>query len=303
MNLYKKFLIQTYNVGIIKKPIKTILSNGINKGEIIWLKHNYKDRFFADPFLVDEDKDYYYILVEEYLFWEEKGKITLLTVDKKTFSLIDRKVVIEERTHLSFPFCEFKGNTIIPESVLSGKTTEYFFDCSTHQVVGKRVILDEGLIDACFYEDSGNNKWILASNRIKPKEDMYLYKLNNEQYVKLNEGKPIMSSIELTRSAGRFFSVDGQLYRPVQDSSGRYGRQTKIVKINSLDENGYDAEEMHTLNSFDNPPFDETMHTFNVYDGFVIVDGSKDFFRFPMKAFYKFLKKRNLAGFIKYFSK
>ena len=287
MNFYKKFLIQTYNVGIIKKPIRKILSVGVNKGEIKWLEHNYKDRFFADPFLVDEDFNYYYILVEEYFFWEEKGKITLLTVDKKTFSLVKRKIVIEEQTHLSFPFCEFRGNTIIPESVLSGKTTEYLFDCSTHQVVGKNVILNEGLIDACFYEDSDHNKWILASSLINPKEDLYLYKLKNHQYEKLNNGKPIMSSIELTRAAGKFFSVDGQLYRPVQDSTRRYGRQTKIVKINKLEDNGIDAEEVQTINSFNNPPFDETLHTFNVYDDCVIVDGSKDFFRFPMKAVYK----------------
>lgn len=301
MNLYKKFLIQTYNVGIIKKSIREIISGGINQGDIVWLKHNFKDRFFADPFLVDEDKENYYILVEEFIFWEEKGKITLLTVEKQSFTLVNRKVIIEEHTHLSFPFCEFKGNTIIPESVLSGKTTAYLFDRSTLQVVGKKVILDEGLIDACFFEDSGKNKWILASNSIKPKEDLYLYRQLKHKYVKMNEGKPIMSSIELTRAAGRFFSVDGQLYRPVQDSSGRYGRQTKIVKIKQFNENGYEVEAIQTINSFKNPPFDETMHTFNVYDDCIVVDGSKDYFRFPMKAIYKCIKKGYFSAILKRF--
>ena len=41
------------------------------------------------------------------------------------------------------------------------------------------------------------------------------------------------------------------------------------------------------LNSFKNPPYDETLHTFNVYDDVIVVDGSKDFLRFPAKIFYK----------------
>lgn len=77
MNLYKKFLIQTYNVGIIRKNIGDVLKEGIEKNDITWLKHNFKDRFFADPFLIKEDAFFYYVLVEEFIFWEEKGKITL----------------------------------------------------------------------------------------------------------------------------------------------------------------------------------------------------------------------------------
>ena len=45
MNLYKKFLIQTYNVGIIRKNIGDVLKEGIKKDDITWLKHSFKDRF------------------------------------------------------------------------------------------------------------------------------------------------------------------------------------------------------------------------------------------------------------------
>ena len=51
MRIVDKFKIQTYNVGFIARPIEEILKNGISKGDIIWMKHKYKDRFFADPFL------------------------------------------------------------------------------------------------------------------------------------------------------------------------------------------------------------------------------------------------------------
>lgn len=287
MNLYKKFLIQTYNIGIIKKSVNKILNDGIGKGDITWLKHNYKDRFFADPFMIKENNEYYYILVEEFFFWEEKGKITLLKISKNDFSLVERKVVIEEPTHLSFPFCELNGSTIIPESVLSGNTKEYIFDLDTMNVVDSKVILNEGLIDAAFYTDQHNDQWILAAKQNNPKEDMYMYSFNSDGYKPLKNGNVITRSIEETRSAGRLFEVNGKLYRPVQDSTGRYGRQTRIMEVDQLNDDGYKAHCVQVINGKDNPPYNETLHTFNVYDDCVIVDGSKDYFRFPMKIFYK----------------
>lgn len=287
MNLYKKFLIQTYNIGIIKKPIDKILNYGIEKGDVIWLKHNFKDRFFADPFLIKEDLDYYYMLVEEFLFWEEKGKITLLKIRKKDFLLVSRKIVIEESTHLSFPFCELNGTTIVPESVRSGKTKEYSFDLDTMTVVSSRVILNEGLIDAAFYTDSQGNKWIFAAKKENPKEDLYMYSLNENVYEPIKNGKVIEHSIEETRSAGRLFEYKGNLYRPVQDSTKRYGGQIRIMKVDNLDKEEYKARCVQVINGKDNKPYNETLHTFNVYDNCIIVDGSKDRFRFPMKILYK----------------
>ena len=76
-----RFRIKTYNVGIIRKDIKLILEVGIKKGDIIWMKHNYKDRFFADPFLIKEDDNFFYIVCEELLFFEKNGKITLFIKD------------------------------------------------------------------------------------------------------------------------------------------------------------------------------------------------------------------------------
>lgn len=290
MSLYSKFLMQTYNIGIIRKTGKDIIKDGVKQGDIVWLRHNYKDRFFADPFMIKQDEDYFYILVEEYLFWEEKGKITLLTIKKNDFSLVQRKIVIEEETHLSFPFCELNGTTVIPEAVISGKTCEYTFDYESMSVTGKREIIPEGLVDAVYYTDKHHNRWVLTAKKNNPKEDMYLYQFNGTEYVPMNGGKVVLKSIETTRSAGRFFEIDGCVYRPVQDSTGGYGKQTRIMKIHQLGEEAYQAECVRIINSKDNPPFNETLHTFNVYDDCIIVDGSKDFFRFPMKILYKKFK-------------
>lgn len=285
-----KFKILTYNVGIIRKDAAAIIESGIDNGDITWLEHPYKDRFFADPFLIKETENKYYILVEEYLFYEEKGKISVLIIDKERFSLLEKKNVIEEPYHLSFPFCNLNGNTIIPESVASGKTYEYIIDPETFRVLEKREILNEGLIDGVYYSD-GISRWLLASHKENPKEDLYLYKEHEGCFIPVNNGECIFSSIRFTRGAGLFFERGGVLYRPVQDSEKRYGYQTNIMRVDHIGDDGIVAEKVKTVNSFNNGPFNETMHTFNSYDGFVIVDGSKDVIRFPMKAVYKAIKR------------
>ena len=278
------FKVLTYNIGIIRKDIKDVLSN--DDSEIIWLKHKYKDRFFADPFLIKQDDEYYYILAEEYPFKTEKGVISLLKIDKKEFRLVDKQVLIEEPYHLSFPFCEENGKTIIPESVGANETFVYSFDLNAMKVTDKKKLLDTGLIDGVYYKD-----YLFASKAVNPKLDLYAFKKADGLYKELNERKPIISSVVFSRSAGRFFECDGVTYRPTQDCEERYGKRIQITKVDHIDDKGLAYTPIKSLDSSKYPLYNETMHTFNVYDGFVIVDGSKDFVRFPMKAFYKLHKK------------
>ena len=110
MRILNRFKECTYNVGFIEKGIEDILVRGIGENDIMWMKHNYRDRFFADPFLIKEDKAFLYVLCEEYIFTERVGTIVLLTVSKKEYKLINRKVFIKENYHLSFPYCKLNGH-------------------------------------------------------------------------------------------------------------------------------------------------------------------------------------------------
>lgn len=286
MNLINKFRIQTYNIGFITKPVKEIVMNGILSGDIVWVKHNYKDRFFADPFLWYRDKDHYFVLCEEMTFWEQKGVISLLKIRKDSCELVERKTVIEESTHLSFPFCEENGNYVIPESLKSGQCKKYIFN-DNHELVRSEVIFDEGLIDSSFFMDKNGDEWMFTAKKTIPNKELFLYYKNAEGKYQPVKHNPVESNIRTTRSAGRFFYSNGKLYRPVQDCLGRYGKQTKILEMKSISKDGIEYEDVATLNSFANPPFSQTFHTFNVYNDVIVIDGSYDFFRFPMKIFYR----------------
>ncbi len=287
MQIINKFKILTYNIGFIYKDVGSCLSTQLEKGDIIWMKHTYNDRFFADPFLFRKDDKYYYILCEEYTFWEEKGFISLLTIEKTSHTLISKQPIIIENYHLSFPFCELNGDWVVPEASQSGKTYAYRIDFQERVIIEKREILDEGLVDNVYYTDDSGDVWLYTSKAIIPSTELYVYHLNsNGKFDSVQKG-PIESNNRTTRGAGRFFSYNGKLYRPVQDCFGRYGRQTKLMEIKRIGTDGYHAEEVNTINSFKNPPYNETMHTFNVYDDVIVIDGSKDFVRFPKKIFFK----------------
>ena len=286
MNIIQKFKILTYNIGFLSCSLDELMTTGIKQNNIIWMKHNYKDRYFADPFLIKMDDKFLYVICEEYTFWEEKGKISLLKVDKKTFRLVEKKIIIEEQTHLSFPFCELNGDTITPESCKSGNCYKYTIDIKSWEILNKQIIVKEGLIDAAFYTDIKGNEWIFASKDKIPSTELFLYYKKDGSYKEF-ENNPVLCNNRIARSAGKIFEWHGELFRPVQDCKKRYGWQTKIMHIDELDINDYKASEHITINSFENPPYNETLHTLNVYDGCIVVDGSKDFLRFPMKFFYK----------------
>lgn len=271
--LQKRFTIQVYNIGITST---SIIDNGIDKNSIKWLEHNYYDRFFADPFLWYQDDENYYILVEEMCFFEEYGKISLLTVDKLKFSLKNKKTIIEEPFHLSFPYCKLNGNIIVPEAGQSGKCTCYILSKDTHNVISKEVISDIGIIDPIFLGEI-NNSLLLGSKIEDPNEKIYIFEKDAKGKYKPRD-KPLYTSKQKSRNGGDFFTYKNKFYRPAQDCTIRYGCGIQLMNIINKTNNLYLESEDKYLSSQKCLFYNETFHTFNVYDDVILVDGSVDIY-------------------------
>lgn len=274
MNIVKRFTIQVYNIGIVSRKV---LETGILEGDIKWLKHQYKDRFFADPFLWFRDEHCYYILAEEMCFFEGYGRIVLLKVSKNDFSLKSKKIIIEKPFHLSFPFCEENGDYIIPEAVGSNKCMRYKIAKDTLEILSEEMLVETGLIDPVLL-DWNNEEWIFAGHKQNPSGELFIYQKEGSGRFQLISECPVLISRGGSRSAGHFFEYKGELMRPVQDCTERYGKRTRIMKVTRLDKHGYQDEEFVVLTSGANPPFNETLHTFNLYGDIALVDGSVDTF-------------------------
>lgn len=267
MKLQDKLKVVAWNIGFIEKNIEDIILDNVNP--IVWMKHKYRDRFFADPFVLSVDENSITILAEEYRFWEGKGKIVKLIVDKKSKNLVERQLLIETDYHMSYPF--LYNHSIIAEQSASKKLIQYDLEGKE-----KSIIANEGLVDSTVFFD-GQHEWMFATKATNGKQGanktLYRYKMK--------EGKPeldtelmIKNDYNASRPGGSFFSINNEWYRVAQNSGPNiYGESISICRVDKCDEDGYSEEVIKKLSSHSENRFSKGMHTLNVEKGFAVVDG------------------------------
>ena len=245
-----------------------------NEGDVFDLsnlKHNYPPEgyYWADPFLYKRDG-------VNYLFYEfydyQKGKIAYSVINDD-LSLSSPTVIIDEPYHMSYPFI-FEDNGelyIIPEAGTSGMVR--LFKCTDFPNTWEE---QDPLIEG----STGDNN---------------IYKMG-EIYLMFTTGQPQMKhdllilgaldvkgpwqimfsdSIKNSRSAGDIFEMNGDLIRPVQDSSGGYGSGIEFKKIKlDLESGTYDEELIHSINPDWHPEIFGTHH-FSFNDDLIVLDGKR----------------------------
>lgn len=234
------------------------------------------DRFWADPFIwVHQNK--YYLFIEELMYSTRRGHIACLTLDER-FNIVANQIVLERPYHLSYPFLfEHNGQLyMIPETGENNGIELYrctqFPDKWEFQ---KTLISGIYAVDATILEAQG--KWWLFAN-IKSESDstwdtLHLYFADDP----LSEDwtphplNPIVKDIKSARPAGRIFLDNGNLIRPSQDCSVRYGYAINFNRIITLNETNYAEICEHTFR----PPGKFkilTTHTFNDEAGLTAID-------------------------------
>lgn len=241
-------------------------------GEIQWMKHPYKDRFFADPFIVKISDKYIILLAEEMLFDETKGRIVELIVDKKTKRLCDRFLLLETDSHLSYPaYIRENGKMYVyPENGMSGTLKIYELDEDNHTLINPVVILNEAVADATIFINEGKY-WMTSMKYPNTQEQVFLYKSESlfGPYVQV-DNHPFTYDRSYSRPAGNFFSVNGQLYRPAQDCLNLYGSALSIMKVDFVD----NLKEEFLFNiKPQSYKYNLGIHTINFMDRMCVVDG------------------------------
>lgn len=268
MKLSNKIKIIVWNIGFINHNIESFMHN--NGGfKVEWMNHSYRDRFFADPFVLAADSSYIYILAEEYLFSEGKGRIVKLTVDKMTKKLCNNERLIDTDYHLSYPF--IFDNCIMPEQNKSGRWLSYDFNGRL-----KATLANIGLIDSTIFND-GSDQWVFATeieeNKDSALRKVYRYKMVNGMIDETTK-MLVKNSLTASRPGGNFFSYQGEWYRPAQTSTESvYGESIAICKVISNTDAEYKEEVVRSVDTHTQKRFNQGMHTFNIADDMIIVDG------------------------------
>ena len=286
MKLIDKLSVIVWNIGFIEENIEEIFTRK-SKNKITWMKHKYKDRFFADPFILGMTDKEIILLVEEYLFVEGKGKIVKLIIDKKNKHLLERTLLIESEYHLSYPF--IYNDLIIPEQSESKSWISYNQNGEKHEMISK-----EGFIDGTIFND-GSNEWLFTTKIVNEKKDanskLFRYKIYDGK-VDMSTEKLIKDTMISSRPGGSFFEFNGNWYRIAQNSSEKnYGEAVSICKIKVCNDKDYCEELVSVINSKKEKRYNRGVHTFNIGKGFIVVDGWEMQLHPIQKIKYKLLKR------------
>ena len=80
-----------------------IVTEGLKGVKLHIVRNPYKNKWFADPFILEEDDENIQFLVEEFDYSVGRGRIARLMVDKKDNKIIECSIILDLPTHLSFP--------------------------------------------------------------------------------------------------------------------------------------------------------------------------------------------------------
>lgn len=275
-SLYKKAVKHKWNIGFVSNDISSILAG--DDLDINWMKHDYADRWFADPFILELTNEKITLLVEEYYDLKERGRISKLEVNRKDYTLEGVKVVLELESHLSFPAIIRKDNNIYlyPENSESNELILYQYDKETDSCQKKEVLSKQPLTDA-IYTDLFRKPYIFSTK-------MPTQNSNNLGVYRYDESMNIFVHCEnvefvenIARMAGDFFMYKGKFYRPAQECNETYGHGISIQEV--CYNNGYwNFKEIRRLFS-NHPNLELGFHTFNTYGEFIVVDAKG--YRYP----------------------
>lgn len=236
-----------------------------------------KDRFWADPFVVYKDEQYF-IFLEELIFSEDKGFLSVITMDE-TGHHSEPEIILEKPYHLSYPFIfEYEGEYMMIPETAQNKTIELYrcTDFPTQWEPVMNLMQDVTAVDTTLlYKD--NTWWMFTNMReidgASNHEELFLFYADSLLTTEWTPHpmNPIVSSVKNARPGGKIFENNGRLFRPAQNCSHDYGYGLNFNEIITLDKQNYEERIVTNINPFWDPKVIAT-HTYNKAHNLTIID-------------------------------
>ncbi len=258
-----KYVYQQWNIAIADIGENFIPTN------IKWMKHDYTDRWFADPFIIDDTKDNYIVLAEEYLRDALKGRLVRLTLSKTDCKLQNNETILELPTHLSFPnFIDVDGvRYIYPENGKSGMTSYYEYGVLLRN---PKVLFPHPIADAIIYH-SDNKYYLLYTNDVECNGNRLQISVSDNPLSGYTHFQTVEFADNTARRAGNIFEWKGRIISPAQISNNNYGEGLSLQELSF--ENGDICLKEFARMSPQTKRYSKGFHTYNVYKSIVVIDG------------------------------
>jgi hypothetical protein len=236
-----------------------------------------KDRFWADPSIIQVNGENY-VFLEEYIYKNKKAHISVMQIDKQG-NHSDPIPVLSKEYHLSYP-CVFEYNHkyyMVPETAQN--ETIDLYECVefptkwSHKLCLMRNV--RAVDTTLFYY---HNKWWLFTAMAEckqafPQLELFLFysdDLFSDKWIP-HQRNPIVSDMKRVRPAGNIFCRDGRVYRPSQDCSRIYGYGFDINEIIHISEDEYLEQPITSVRpNWDNKI--KATHTFSQVEQLTVID-------------------------------
>jgi len=227
-----------WRIGAVRAPLGDVLRDGLRGREIAWLTETGPLRFHADPFGLWRN-DRLYVFAEAYDYRDRHGAIDVLVFDA-AFRLLERRPVLREPWHLSYPFVvEADGGTyMMPEAFKSGGLTLYrAAEFPDRWEPVQKITLDQVPIDAtpAFH----NGLWWLFYTPATTREAK-VSALHVAFAPRLtgpwapHPMNPVRFDPSSSRPGGTPFVRNGALVVPMQDCRRTYGGAIRPLTVTTL---------------------------------------------------------------------
>ena len=269
--LYERLLRSRWEIGFVQNGLDGIFADRVH---VEWVKNPFRDRWFADPFILDITDDYIYLLAEEYAFKTKRGRIAKLTISRESMVIVNYDIVLELSTHLSFPsILRENGKVFVyPESCATGRLDLYEYDSEIGRLSFMKTLLRESVWDSVITDLFGD-RLLFASNYNDYHLDIYKWSEESSSFL---HHLTVDSEKKDTRMAGQLFEYHGRIFCPSQCCEHNYG-EAVIIKQVEMKESILSFSPVRRISRLH--PFRKTaLHTLNEYKGIVVIDaGGYDF--------------------------
>ena len=268
IEIYRSIMQGVWNIGFVENTLDGVIAGEPLK--IRWLNHKCKDRWFADPFILDVTEDKIYVLVEEYYYPHKRGRLAMLTIDRASNTLLKADTILELDSHLSFPAIIRRDGKILvyPENFKGGGQKLYELDLEKPALVNGKQISEALLTDAVYTELFGKKQIYSTAIPTPNGSILGVYEVDESgKYVKVKE---YHFPENIARNAGDWFEYKGKFYRPAQECNVEYGHAISFQQVEESSD-GLVFKELWRKSS-PHPTMKVAFHTFNMYKGVMVVD-------------------------------
>lgn len=243
---------------------ESIIEKGLRKNDVRVVHNPYKDKWFADPFIYDEDDLYLHLFVEEFDKKVKRGRIAHIKIDKASNTIDSCNIILDLPTHLSFPAIYRVGDKVYvqPENFSSGCSYIYEYDKDSDSLVNQMMVVDMPLTDAVIH--AVNNGYEMSATVGDDSNGSVLSIFKSMSFTgPYHVNGTMVFPNNSARMAGRFIETEDNIVRPAQNCNGDYGKAVWFYKDNTV------VGKLLPWGKYDG------LHTFNIFGDTFVIDLKK----------------------------